>query len=51
MAELLPDDFDFAAYARDTEARVKVRPASSFADLLAAKFLPKEPGARQPKKR
>jgi twinkle protein len=49
VAELIPDDFDFNAYMRDTEARVKVRPASSFADLLAAKFLPKDPGARQPK--
>ncbi len=49
MAQTLPDDLDFSAYMRETDARVKVRPASSFADQLAAKFLPKEEGARQPR--
>lgn len=48
MAQLLPDDLDFSAYMRETEPRVKVRKASDFVDVLAAKFLPKDPGDRQP---
>lgn len=48
MAQLLPDELDFSAYMRDTEPRVKVRKASDFVDALASKFLPREPGARQP---
>jgi len=49
MAQTLPDDFDFNAYMRETDARVKIRAASSFADQLAAKFLPRDPEARQPR--
>lgn len=49
MAELIADDFDFGAYLRDTEGRAKVRPASTFADLLAAKFAPRDEGARRPR--
>jgi twinkle protein len=48
LADVLHDEIDFAAYYRDTEPRVKVKRASDFADLLAAKFLPKVEGARQP---
>ena len=49
MAHTLPDDLDFSAYMRETEARVKVRPASNFVDLLAGKFAPREEGARRPR--
>ncbi len=38
MAYLSPDDIDFAAYERDTECKVKVRPASVFAEELDAEF-------------
>ena len=48
MAQLLRDDLDFSAYMRETEPRVKVRKASDFVDVLAAKFLPRSEGARQP---
>ncbi len=42
MAEILtPDTLDFAQYKRDTEARVKVRPAAVFADDLVAEFKPR----------
>lgn len=40
MAQLLPDSIDFSAYERDTEFRVKVRPASVFGAELDAKFEP-----------
>lgn len=42
MAGLIPDDIDFGAYERDTEARAKVRRASLFTDELIASFLPKQ---------
>lgn len=38
MAHVLPDTMDFADYERQTEARVKVRPASAFADDVEAEF-------------
>jgi len=41
MAYLSPDDIDFAAYERDTECKVKVRPASVFAEELDAEFTPR----------
>ena len=36
MAFLSPDEIDFSAYERETECKVKVRPASMFADELDA---------------
>jgi twinkle protein len=41
VAQLIPDDIDFAAYMRDTEASAKVRSGSVFADELVARFEPK----------
>ncbi|MDE2369370.1 MAG: AAA family ATPase [Burkholderiales bacterium] len=38
MAELIPDDFDFAAYMRQTDASAKVRKASQFGDELLNRF-------------
>lgn len=38
MAKVLSDTLDFSSYMRDTEARVKVRRASQFADELQAQF-------------
>lgn len=38
MAEILSDAIDWSAYARQTEASVKVRRASAFADDLEAEF-------------
>jgi twinkle protein len=38
MPKFLPDDLDYSAYEYQTEAKVKVRPASVFADELAAEF-------------
>lgn len=38
MAQLIPDDIDFAAYERETECRILVRKASVFADDLEAEF-------------
>lgn len=47
MAEVLtPDSLDFGQYQRDTEARVKVRPAGVFSDDLIAEFKPKPKGKR-----
>ncbi len=40
MARLIPDSIDFAQYERDTEFRVKVRPASLFEDDLTRHFEP-----------
>jgi twinkle protein len=40
MAQLIPDDIDFAAYERETECRILVRKASVFADDLEAEFEP-----------
>lgn len=48
MAQILPDDIDFAAYMRDTEAKVKVRPASLFLAEMQALFAPVERGQRKP---
>lgn len=42
MAELIADSIDWTAYERDTEASVKVRSASIFADELVAEFAPKD---------
>jgi twinkle protein len=42
MARLIADSLDFAAYERSTEARVKVRRASDFAEDLAARFVQKD---------
>jgi len=38
MANYLPDDIDWAIYERQTEAKVKIRPASVFAEELAKEF-------------
>jgi twinkle protein len=46
MAEILDDDFDYAAYETLTEASVKVRPASAFAAELAAQFEEKQRNLR-----
>lgn len=35
---VIPDDLDFSAYMAQTECKVKVRPASAFADELVASF-------------
>lgn len=48
MAEVIPDTIDFAAYARQTDAAAKVKPARTFAADLLATFgppdkLPKAP--------
>lgn len=45
MAELIPDTVDFRAYMRDTEASVKVRPASAFFDDVAKVLAPKHRGS------
>lgn len=42
MAEILSDALDWSVYARQTEAAVKVRKASDFADELDAEFAPRE---------
>lgn len=47
MASILPDTIDFRAYMRDTEARVKVRPASAFVAELHEVFAPAERGAKR----
>jgi twinkle protein len=39
MAQLIPDTLDFAAYARATEAKAKVRKASDFTDDMAERFV------------
>jgi twinkle protein len=46
MPSWIPDDIDFAAYALETEARMKVRRASQFADELAAEFKERGRGHR-----
>jgi twinkle protein len=50
MAAILqPDDIDFAAYMRETNPKVKVRPASAFADDVAKILTPRHRGApREP---
>jgi twinkle protein len=47
MANILPDTIDFKAYMRDTEARVKVRPASAFAADLRELFEPPVRGGKR----
>jgi twinkle protein len=43
MAEMLsPDEIDFPTYARETEAKAKVRRAAEFADDLYAAFQPRD---------
>lgn len=49
MAEFLPDDIDWRHYERATEAKVKVIPASVFADQLRAQFVPKERRGHRPR--
>lgn len=46
MAQLLPDDIDWNAYAADTELKVKVRKASIYAEGLRREFAPKAANAR-----
>jgi twinkle protein len=48
LAEIIPDTLDFAAYARETEARAKVRKASAFTDDLLAEFKPVQTSGRKP---
>lgn len=43
-----PDEIDFEAYLRQTEGKVKVRPASEFADDIAARFVRRDPSLRKP---
>jgi twinkle protein len=48
MAQMLtPDDIDFSAYMRDTDARAKVREASKFVEDLTRRFLPRDPDKRR----
>jgi twinkle protein len=47
VAQLIPDDLDFSAYLRSTDAKVKVRPASSYAEDLAETFGPPEDRKRR----
>ncbi len=50
MARLIePDDIDFGAYERQTEAAAKVRPASLYSEDLDALFAPRLPGMRRPR--
>lgn len=46
MAQLIPDDIDWNAYAAETELRVKVRKASIYAEGLRREFAPKAANAR-----
>lgn len=46
MARMIePDDLDFSAYMRQTDAAVKVRKASAFSESLAELFVPRMRGA------
>lgn len=50
MARLIePDDIDFGAYERSTEAAAKVRPASLYSEELDAQFAPRDRDARRPR--
>lgn len=49
MAEILRDDIDWESYERQTEAQVKVRPASAFADQFEEAFIPAERRSRRPR--
>lgn len=42
MAQFITDDIDFSSYEKATECRVKVRPASVFADELESEFAPRQ---------
>lgn len=42
MAQFLPDDIDFRAYERQTDAKAKVRKASAFGRELRAEFAQRE---------
>jgi len=46
--QLIPDDIDWASYAKSTEARVKVKAASVFTDELLAEFTPRDPKHKPP---
>lgn len=48
MAQVIPADFDFRAYMRDTETKVKVRPASAFGDDLLKRAQPQERERQHP---
>lgn len=43
----MPEDIDFEAYMRGTDASAKVRPASRFVEDIARRFLPRDPEQRQ----
>lgn len=48
MAEFLrPDEIDFRAYMRQTEAAIKVQPASAFMEEVAAEFAERPHGQRK----
>jgi twinkle protein len=50
MARMIePDDIDFGAYERSTEAAAKVRAASLYSELLDEQFAERVPGARRPR--
>lgn len=50
MARMIePDDIDFEAYERLTDAAAKVRPASLYSELLDQQFAERVPGARRPR--
>ena len=42
------DEIDFNAYLRQTEGKVKVKPARDFADEIAARFAPRDTSQRKP---
>lgn len=44
--QLIPDDIDWATYAQQTEAKVKVKAASTFTEALLAEFAPPDPKTR-----
>jgi len=48
MANFIKDDIDWRVYERDTEAKVKVRAASVFADELLAEFAVQDGRSFQP---
>lgn len=48
MAHLIPDTIDFKAYMRDTNPRMKVKPAASFVADLVAAFAPDDEGPFRP---
>lgn len=46
---IVDDDIDYAAYERMTDAKIKVRPASIYADELIRHFAPRVRGERRPR--